>query len=168
MQGRPCNILPGVLCQCSLLRPLEEARSGRMTWRGVGRGALAVAVVLLGGCISSRQTLTPEAAEVRYINGTDEPDCTMLAEVSVGHDWFVFDERQPAKSHDDVVVRMRRLAAKANGNLVVILENKPPGGKCSGFNGHGRIYRCSSEQLAALDTLPGSEASEAKAADVEK
>ena len=139
-------------------------RSSAFPERNQRRGALVgtALLVALSGCISSRQSLTPDAAEVRYINGKAEPDCAMVTEVSVGRDFFVFDERQPAKSHDDVVVRMRRLAAKADGNLVVILENEPPGGKCSGFNGLGRIYRCTSAQLAALDTLPS--AAEAKAA----
>jgi len=107
-----------------------------------------VLAVCLCGCITTRQTLTPEAARVRYVEGKLEPaDCEMLEEVTVGREWFVTDERQPAVSKDDVVVRMRRLAAKKGGNLVVILENEPPSAKCDGYNGLGRIYRCSASAL---------------------
>ena len=111
--------------------------------------------IALFGCISTRQTLTPEASEVGYVQGKDEPACKMIEEVTVGGDWFVTDERQPAVSKDDVVVRMRRLAAKKGGNFVLILENEPPGGKCDGFNGLGRVYRCSPEQLAKIPNLQG-------------
>ncbi len=107
-------------------------------------------MLLLGGCITTRQTLTPEAAKVRYVEGKLEPKCEMIEEITVGREWFVTDERQPAKSKDDVVVRMRRLAAKKGGNLVVILENEPPGGKCSGYNGLGRVYRCPADELARV------------------
>jgi hypothetical protein len=132
-----------------------------VTGRPIG-GLLAIAW-LLGGCISSRQTLTPEASKVRYLEGEAEPACSLVSEVSVGRAWFVFDERQPAKSPDDVIVRMRRLAAKAGGNLVVILENEPPNAQCSGYNGLGRIYRCTPTELARLDTLPADTAGAAGA-----
>lgn len=105
---------------------------------------------MLSACISTRQTLTPEAAKVRYVEQKIEPDCEMLEEITVGRAWFVTDERQPARSKEDVVVRMRRLAAKRGGNLVVILENEPPNSQCSGYNGLGRVYRCSAEQLSKL------------------
>lgn len=104
----------------------------------------------LCGCIVTRQTLTPEAAKVHYLEGKQEPACDMIEEIQVGREYFVTDERQPAVSRDDVVVRMRRLAAKKGGNLVVILENEPPNSKCSGFNGLGRVYRCSDSALAGL------------------
>ena len=104
----------------------------------------------LAGCLASKQTLTPEAAEVRYVQAKLEPSCKMIEEVTVGREWFVTDERQPAVSKDDVVVRMRRLAAKKGGNLVVILENEPPNGKCDGYNGLGRVYRCSADELAKI------------------
>ncbi|MBK7583393.1 MAG: hypothetical protein IPI67_24785 [Myxococcales bacterium] len=112
--------------------------------------AAALPLVGLCACISTRQSLTPEAAGVRYVEGKLEPACDFVEEISVGRDWFVTDERQPAVSNDDVVVRMRRLSAKRGGNLVVILENEPPNNKCTGFNGLGRVYRCSAEALAAL------------------
>ncbi|MEZ4223475.1 MAG: DUF4156 domain-containing protein [Polyangiaceae bacterium] len=121
-------------------------------------------LALVSGCISGRQTLTPEAAQVKYVEGKLEPGCQMIEEITVGREWFVTDERQPAKSKDDVVVRMRRLAAKRGGNLVVILENEPPGGKCSGYNGLGRVYRCSAEELAKVASGPGPD--EATAASV--
>ncbi len=113
-------------------------------------GAFIIAVVTLSACISTRQTLTPEAAKVRYVEQKIEPECEMIEEITVGREWFVTDERQPAQSKDDVVVRMRRLAAKRGGNLVVILENEPPNSKCSGYNGLGRVYRCNAEQLSKL------------------
>jgi len=107
-------------------------------------------LVLLSACISSRQTLTPEAARVRYLEGKLEPECEMIEEISVGREFFVTDERQPAVSKDDVVVRMRRLAAQRGGNLVVILENEPPNSQCTGHNGLGRVYRCTEAALASL------------------
>lgn len=113
----------------------------------------------LAGCISARQALTPEAAKVRYVEGKLEPDCDLVEEITVGREWFVTDERQPAKSHDDVIVRMRRLAAKRGGNLVVILENEPPNAKCSGYNGLGRVYRCDAAALARVASESGPEAS---------
>ncbi len=113
-------------------------------------GLLLVGILTVPACISTRQTLTPEAAKVHYVEGKMEPDCQMVEEVTVGREWFVTDERQPAKSNDDVIVRMRRLAAKKGGNLVVILENEPPNAKCSGYNGLGRIYRCADGQLAVV------------------
>lgn len=114
------------------------------------RSLLPLALLALCSCISSRQTLTPEAAKVRYVESKLEPACEMVEEISVGREWFVTDERQPAKSKDDVVVRMRRLAAKRGGNLVVILENEPRNAKCSGYNGLGRVYRCSDAELAKV------------------
>ncbi len=114
-------------------------------------GLLAV----LPACITTRQTLTPEAAKVKYVEGKSEPPCEMIEEITVGREWFVTDERQPAKSKDDVVVRMRRLAAKRGGNLVVILENEPPNAKCSGYNGLGRVYRCSDAELVKVAGGPG-------------
>jgi hypothetical protein len=45
---------------------------------------------------------------------------------------------------------MRRLAAKKGGNYVVILENEPPNNECTGYNGLGRVYRCSPAVLASL------------------
>lgn len=45
---------------------------------------------------------------------------------------------------------MRRLAAKMDGNLVVIVENEAPSGKCHGYNGLGRVYRCDDRTLKAL------------------
>ncbi len=39
---------------------------------------------------------------------------------------------------------------KRGGNLVVILENEPPNNQCTGYNGMGRVYRCSAEALAQL------------------
>lgn len=110
---------------------------------------LAVSVGLLG-CVVTRQTLTPEAARVEYTEGKLEPSCEMIEEISVGREYFVTDERQPAVSKDDVVVRMRRLAAKKGGNYVVILENEPPNNECTGYNGLGRVYRCSATVLASL------------------
>ncbi len=107
------------------------------------------------GCVTSRQTLTPEAAEVRYVEAKFEPTCQMIEEITVGREWFVTDERQPAVSEDDVVVRMRRLAAKKGGNLVVILENEPPSAKCDGYSGLGRVYRCSPEELASIPNASG-------------
>lgn len=97
------------------------------------------------------------------MEGEVEPPCQLVEELTVGRDWFVFDERQPAKSHEDVVVRFRRLAAERDGNLVVILENEKPNAKCSGFNGLGRVYKCSTTQLAELDTLPRIDGDTAKA-----
>jgi hypothetical protein len=104
----------------------------------------------LVGCISSRQAMTPEAAKVSYLESKAEPSCEFIEEVTVGREWFVTDERQPAVNKDDVIVRMRRLAAKKGGNLVVIIENEPPNSQCSGHNGLGRVYRCSDQELAAL------------------
>lgn len=118
------------------------------------RAAALVLLWVVAGCISSRQAMTPEAAKVRYIEGKAEPPCEMLGEITVGREWFVTDERQPAVSNDDVVVRMRRLSAKMGGNLVVILENEPPNSECSGYNGLGRVYRCSATTLASLDAKP--------------
>jgi len=109
----------------------------------------------LFGCISTRQTLTPEAAEVAYVESKMEPSCKMIEELTVGRDYFVTDERQPAVSKDDVIVRFRRLAAKKGGNFVVILENEPPNSKCSGFNGLGRIYQCSADELAKISEAHG-------------
>ncbi len=111
---------------------------------------LSISICCLAGCVTTRQTLTPEAARVEYTEGKLEPRCEMLEEVTVGRQWFVTDERQPAVSRDDVVVRMRRLAAKRGGNYVVILENEPPSAKCDGYSGLGRVYRCSEAMLAEL------------------
>jgi hypothetical protein len=122
-------------------------KTGRMMQRVV---AIAVASSWLVGCVTTRQALTPEAARVRWVEGKMEPACDMIEEVTVGREWFVTDERQPAVSKDDVVVRMRRLAAKKGGNLVVILENEPPNTQCTGYNGLGRIYRCSDAALADI------------------
>ncbi|MFW5739718.1 MAG: hypothetical protein ACOC1F_05070 [Myxococcota bacterium] len=58
-----------------------------------------IIAVALCGCISARQSLTPEAAKVRYVEGNHDPECELLGEVTVGRALFVFDERQPAKSH---------------------------------------------------------------------
>ena len=110
---------------------------------------------LVLGCVTTRQTLTPEAAEVRYVQAKLEPSCKMIEEVTVGRAWFVTDERTPAVSKDDVVVRMRRLAARKGGNLVVILENEPPSGTCDGYSGLGRVYRCSEDELAKIPNLSG-------------
>lgn len=110
--------------------------------------ALGVGLV---GCISTRQSLTPEASRVEYTEDAKvEPTCDMVEELTVGRDYFVTDERQPAVSKDDVVVRFRRLAAKKGANYVVILENEPPNNNCTGFNGLGRLYRCSDTVLASL------------------
>ncbi len=109
--------------------------------------ALAAGV---SGCITTRQALTPEAARVGYTEGKLEPSCELIEEITVGREMFVTDERQPAVSKDDVVVRMRRLAAKKGGNYVVILENEPPNNECTGHNGLGRVYRCSEAVLASL------------------
>jgi hypothetical protein len=111
--------------------------------------ALAISSAV-SGCITSRQTLTPEAARVEYTEGKLEPECEMIEEITVGREFFVTDERQPAVSNDDVVVRMRRLAAKKGGNYVVILENEPPNNECTGYNGLGRVYRCAPAVLASL------------------
>jgi hypothetical protein len=129
--------------------------------------ALIFMLSLLSGCISTRQTLTPEAAKVRYVEGKNEPACEMIEEITVGREWFVTDERQPAKSKDDVVVRMRRLAAKRGGNLVVILENEPPNAKCSGYNGLGRVYRCSDAELAKVAASTGPDEATAAALESE-
>jgi hypothetical protein len=107
------------------------------------------------GCITTRQTLTPEAAEVRYVQDKLEPNCKMIEEITVGREYFVTDERQPAVSKDDVVVRMRRLAAKKGGNFVVIFENEPPRSTCDGFSGLGRVYSCSEEVLAKIPNASG-------------
>jgi hypothetical protein len=115
--------------------------------------ALLVASTAFGACIVTRQSLTPEAAKVHYLEGKLEPPCEMLEEITVGREYFVTDERQPAVSSEDVVVRMRRLAARKGGNLVVILENEPPNSQCTGYNGLGRVYRCSA---TALGELPAS------------
>lgn len=105
----------------------------------------------LVGCISTRQALTPEASKVAYTEDAKlEPSCDLVEELTVGRDYFVTDERQPAVSKDDVVVRFRRLAAKKGGNYVVILENEPPNSSCNGYNGLARIYRCSDSVLASL------------------
>jgi hypothetical protein len=105
----------------------------------------------LVGCISTRQAMTPEASRVAYTEDAKlEPSCDMVEELTVGRDYFVTDERQPAVSKDDVVVRVRRLAAKKGANYVVILENEEPNSQCSGYNGLGRLYRCSDSVLASL------------------
>jgi hypothetical protein len=105
----------------------------------------------LAGCISTRQALTPEASRVEYTEDAKvEPSCDLVEELTVGRDYFVTDERQPAVSKDDVIVRFRRLAAKRGGNYVVVLENEPPNNQCTGYNGLGRIYRCSETVLASL------------------
>jgi hypothetical protein len=105
----------------------------------------------LAGCISTRQAMTPEASRVAYTEDAKlEPSCDMVEELTVGRDYFVTDERQPAVSKDDVVVRFRRLAAKKGANYVVILENEPPNNNCTGYNGLGRLYRCSDSVLASL------------------
>lgn len=130
------------------------ARAGARSLGGVtprlSRALASFLALALGACISTRQALTPEASKVHYVEGKLEPACDMIEEISVGREFFVTDERQPAVSNDDVVVRMRRLAAKRGGNLVVILENEPPNSQCTGHNGLGRVYRCSAEALAAL------------------
>jgi hypothetical protein len=118
--------------------------------------ALAVLAFGLVGCISTRQSLTPEASRVAYTDDPKvEPSCDLVEELTVGRDYFVTDERQPAVSNDDVVVRFRRLAAKKGGNYVVILENEPPNNQCTGYNGLGRIYRCSDSVLASLPKSSG-------------
>jgi hypothetical protein len=131
---------------------LTRARA-EPTLGGVNRvrvPAVALFACLLPACISTRQSLTPEAARVRTLEGKLEPECEMIEEITVGREFFVTDERQPAVSKDDVVVRMRRLAAKRGGNLVVILENEPPNSQCTGHNGLGRVYRCTEAALGAL------------------
>lgn len=106
-------------------------------------------LVLVGttGCATSHRAITPEASRVAYADKAVEPSCEFLGEVSVGREWFVFDERQPAVSEDDVRIRMRRMAAKMGGNFVSIHENKPPDSSCNGHHGWGRVYRCESNEL---------------------
>jgi hypothetical protein len=111
---------------------------------------LLASLVCLAGCITTRLSLTPEAKQVAYVEGAAEPHCESLGDVTVGREYFVTDERQPAQTKGDLVVRMRRLAAKMGGNLVVISENDPPSSKCSGFNGAGQVYRCDAATLAKL------------------
>jgi hypothetical protein len=120
--------------------------------RGIG-ALLVLAAFGTMGCVTSRQALTPEAGRVRYVEKPVEPGCELLGEVSVGREWFVFDERQPAVSEDDVRVRMRRMAAKMGGNFVVIHENKPPDNTCNGHYGWGRVYSCSADQLESVASL---------------
>lgn len=120
--------------------------------RGIGALPVLAAIGLMG-CVTSRQALTPEASRVRYVEKPVEPQCEMLGEISVGREWFVFDERQPAVSEDDVRVRMRRMAARMGGNFVAIHENKPPDSTCSGHYGWGRVYRCDPEQLQSVASL---------------
>ncbi len=90
------------------------------------------------------RSLSRQARHVAYLEGDQEPPCKLLDKVEVA------DEFQPAESHEEVVIRMRNLAAKQAGNLVVVFENKPPTGDSSGFHGRGRVYQCEPDVLDGL------------------
>lgn len=119
------------------------------------RWLLAGWLPLLAGCVTTRQDLTAEGGQVHYVPQEHDPSgCKPLGEVSVGKEWFVFDERTPAVSREDTLVRLRNLAAKLGGNLVVVDEIKAPHSECNGFSGAARVYLCPSDSLPPSSEPP--------------
>lgn len=78
---RKCDQLCTFADRAEALRELLTGPAVELTLAAVARPstrvALASCLVLLSACISSRQTLTPEAARVRYLEGKLEPECAV-------------------------------------------------------------------------------------------